>query len=244
MYALLRSLGIRFLEIAPTRIFDRPYSKPSGAAHFATQLKTNYDIQVVSMQSIWFGMTENIFGTPEERSKLLDYTKEAIYFADAIGCQNLVFGCPRNRQMPDPACYAVAVDFFGELGNFLSNRPEVIAIEPNPAIYGTNFINNTQQAFEFCRQVGSKNIRVNVDLGTMIVNNEDLSDIIDGIDLVSHVHLSEPHLAKIEKRRLHRDLRALLMEINYCNCISVEMKQVGDIQDVQDTLAYICEVFT
>lgn len=56
---------------------------------------------MISMQSIWYGRTEKLFGTEEERNLLLDYTKSAVDFAAAIGCKNLVFGCPKNRCIPE-----------------------------------------------------------------------------------------------------------------------------------------------
>lgn len=60
-----------------------------------------------------------IFGCDEERNALLEYTKKAIDFASNIGCENLVFGCLRNRNLPDDADESVAVVFLKNWGIML-----------------------------------------------------------------------------------------------------------------------------
>ena len=100
MYAFLKQQGIEGLEIAPTRLFTNPYDNLELAHEYAWMLKNKYGLTVSSMQSIWYGIKESIFGTEEDRQFLIDYTKKAILFAESMGIKNLVFGCPRNRNMP------------------------------------------------------------------------------------------------------------------------------------------------
>lgn len=100
VYELMQKYGYSGLEIAPTRVFPAtPYDKLSDANNWSIILKETYGFIVSSMQSIWYGRQEKIFGTAEERNILAAYTKKAIDFAAAIGCENLVFGCPRNRNI-------------------------------------------------------------------------------------------------------------------------------------------------
>lgn len=102
VYGWMRECGFEGLEIAPTRIFpENPYEHRQEAAEWAHGLRRAYGFSVPSMQSIWYGRTEGLFGSPEERKNLTEYTKKAIDFAAAIGCHNLVFGCPRNRCIPE-----------------------------------------------------------------------------------------------------------------------------------------------
>ncbi len=74
--------------------------------------ENEYGFCVPSMQSIWYGRQEKIFHSPEDREALTEYTKKAIDFAAAIGCGNLVFGCPRNRNIEGEYDPDVATDFF------------------------------------------------------------------------------------------------------------------------------------
>ena len=102
MGQFLQDSGFQGLEIAPTRIFpEAPYDKLAEAKVWAEELNTKYGLEVPSMQSIWYGHQEKIFGTKEERRVLVDYTKKAVDFAEVIGCRNLVFGNPRNRDTDD-----------------------------------------------------------------------------------------------------------------------------------------------
>lgn len=100
IYKIMKKLDFRGLEIAPTRIFpESPYDKSEDAKKWSESLKNEYGFCVPSMQSIWYGRQEKIFHSPEDREALTEYTKKAIDFAAAIGCGNLVFGCPRNRNI-------------------------------------------------------------------------------------------------------------------------------------------------
>ena len=99
MYPFLKEIGYQGLEIAPTRIFlDHPYTYIAEAKEYAEQLRDNYDLVIPSMQSIWYGRQEKIFGDAKDRKTLIEYTRKACEFANAIGCKNLVFGNPRNRE--------------------------------------------------------------------------------------------------------------------------------------------------
>src|SRR5690606_37683349 len=102
-----------------------------------------------------------------------------------------------------------AIEFFSEIGNFAASCGTTISIEPNPPFYNTNFINTTAEAFDICRKINNPGIQVNVDLGAMIHYQESIEFINRNIELVNHIHISEPMLAVIEKRRVHQELQKL-----------------------------------
>jgi sugar phosphate isomerase/epimerase len=244
MYSFLQGNGIIGLEIAPTRLFPQnPYEHLEEAASFAVWLKIQYGLVISSIQSILFGVTENIFLSPDERAILTSRIKKAVDFAQSVNCENLVFGCPKNRSIPTGIFFAeymqIAYSFFSNIGNYAAEHNVTIAIEPNPPCYNTNFLNTTMEAFEFCRQVNCKGIKVNVDLGTCIYNSENIDLINTNIDLVNHIHISEPMLAPIEIRSLHNELKSL----KYDRFFSIEMKNINDIEAVKKIVRYIKEVF-
>ncbi|MGL5259364.1 MAG: sugar phosphate isomerase/epimerase family protein [Lachnospiraceae bacterium] len=240
MYEILRDLKYNGLEIAPTRIFpNNPYELLEEAEEFASILWKEYGIKIPSMQSIWFGKSERIFKNKEEYKILLDYTKKAIIFAKSIQCKNLVFGCPRNRNIEVGETSERAISFFKELGEFALENNTCIGIEPNPPIYNTNYINTTKEAFELVEQVGSKGIKVNIDLGTIIQNEESIDYLKDKVSMISHVHISEPNLEKIKKRELHNQLFEILLKGGYERFISIEMKKQEKLEDVMEVLKYI-----
>ena len=247
VYALIKEYDFTGLEIAPTRIFPKePYGQLDVAKRWLEELNRVYGFCVPSMQSIWFGKTENIFTSEDERACLIQYTKKAIDFAETIGCKNLVFGCPRNRTIPENMeqveAYNIAVEFFKELGDFAVLHNTVIGMEANPSIYNTNFINTTASALELISAVDSKGFRLNLDVGTMIYNNESVEILADKIHLINHVHISEPYLKPIQKRELHKELITMLSNADYNGYISIEMGKNDDMDVLKDTMCYIKDI--
>lgn len=229
------------LEIAPSKIAVDPYAHQDNIAEYAEKMMNEFDLPIVSMQSIWYQISEGIFTGGYD--KLVALTKQAIDLADKINCRNIVFGSPKNRNMSNPAHdLEIAKRFFREIAEYAEAKQVIIALEPNPTIYQTNFINTTQEAFDFVKELNLPALKVNVDLGTIIYNREDLSVIKDNIHLVNHVHISEPNLEKIEKRQLHKELKKLLVDSGYNRYVSIEMKEQSN-DDVIKTLRYVREIF-
>ena len=249
IYEYLKTREINHLEIAPTKLVgEDPYNnlklavpadKENMAELKARELKEKYDIVISSIQSVWYGRTENIFASAENYNKLLEYTKKAIDFAHVIHCSNIVFGCPKNRNITDyHKDYPKAIKFFQKLGNYAKDKNVIIAIEPNPPIYNTNFLNTTEEALNFVKEVNNSNIKINYDLGTVIANNEDLNVLEDNIDYINHIHISEPNLVLIEKRELHKRLIEILKKKNYDKVISIEMKETS-VSNVKKIIDYV-----
>lgn len=244
IYAYLKQEGFKGLEIAPTRIIlQNPYDNLEKAKEFSMDIKQRYGLGISSMQSIWYGRNEEIFNSKKEREVLIRYTKKAIKFAKIIGCKNLVFGCPKNRNTQDVNDMNIAISFFKELGEYACINNTVLSIEPNPVIYNTNFINYTSQAFEIAKEVNNNGFKVNVDLGTIIYNQEDVRNIADNIELVNHIHVSEPNLDLIEKRVIHNQIADILKQVDYQRFVSIEMGKRNNLDEVKETIEYIKEVF-
>lgn len=246
VHKFLDDSGIRGLEIAPTRIIEKaPYDldNPTRANRILGRVKDTYGLNVVSMQSIWFGMLDNIFESEDSYRKLLDYTFRAIEFAETINCRNLVFGCPKNRRMTNvDSQMPIAIRFFNEIGDYATAHDRIIALEPNPQIYGTNFINNTAEAVRFIERLSTKSVKINYDLGAVIENNESLELLRNNIKLISHIHISEPGLVKIKKREIHLELFKMLRELKYDDYVSIEMKAQNRLEDIKEVVEYLIGV--
>lgn len=237
MYHFLKNQGVSGLEIAPTRIFpENPYEHLKDAAEFKKRMYEQYGLQISSMQSIWFGRTESIFGDALQRESLYEYTKKAFAFSHALDCGNLVFGCPRNRNINKPEDIEVAIEFFSQLGELAVKEDTVLALEANPPIYNTNFMNTTSQAFDIVQQVNSQGIAINYDLGTVIENEEEIEELKVFLPKVNHIHISEPYLAEVSYREIHAKLIQLLQEQNYTGYVSIEMKNLEDISKVKNAV--------
>ena len=84
-------------------------------------------------------------------------------------------------------------------------------------------------------------VKINYDFGTVIVNNEELNIIKENLDLINHIHISEPNLEIIKKNRLHLELFAILKKQKYDKIVSIEMKQTS-LKNIMDVLEYILEI--
>lgn len=244
VFSLMCKYGFTGLEIAPSIIVGpEPYKRYSKAKEFAVQLYENYGISICSMQSIWYGRKEELFKSQSHKDCLMQYTMDAINFAQKIHCPNLVFGCPKNRNTYNPDDYQHAVNFFGEIGQFAYSSGTVLSMEANPAIYGTNFLNGTKETLDFVKRVNSPGIQLNLDLGTMIFNNEEISLLNNQMPWIHHIHISEPELKNIKARQIHKEIKNILLEEQYQNYLSVEMKEVNNLHQLECTLSYISDVF-
>ncbi len=239
VYAIMSQLGIEGLEIAPTRFFpEAPYSRLEEAAQKKAELASR-GFTIPSMQSIWFGRSESLCGTESERQALTEYTLSAIDFAKAIGCRNLVFGCPRNRNIPYGADTSHLVPFFRSIAEYALLQGCVIGMEANPPIYNTNYINTTQQALELIAEVDSPSFGLNLDVGTMIHNGESAELLRGQVQRISHVHISEPGLNPIVARDLHRQLIELLKDEGYKGFVSLEMGKGLSVSRLCEQLTYL-----
>ena len=244
VYQMMKDMGFKGLEIAPTRIFpENPYDRLGEADKWSKDIKKKYGFAIPSMQSIWYGRSEKIFGSEEDRSALIAYTKKAIVFAETIGCGNLVFGCRRNRSIPDDGDIEIAISFFKEIGDYAYEHHTVVAMEANPPIYNTNYINETKSAIALIEKVESDGFKLNLDIGTMIANEEDVSVLYGKECLINHVHVSEPGLKTIERRLLHRTLFKLLTDYGYEGFVSIEVGNQKSVAALAKMMKYTQEIF-
>lgn len=239
----MRQWGFSGLEIAPTRLCPNdPYDHPQESIKFAQTVEDQFGLTICSMQSIWRGRRENLFD-PDGATALADITEKALSYAEALKCPNLVFGCPGNRVIPEGCTADNALPFFERLNSIAAQHQSVIALEPNPPIYHTNFLNTTSEVFSFLESMpDAHRLTINLDFGAIVYNKESIHALEPVIPYVSHIHISEPHLAPIEERTEHRELKALLQDCGYSNFVSLEMAAV-DHKDLYPYLSYMAEVF-
>ena len=173
---------------------------------------------------------------------LLEYTKRAIRFADAIECRNIVFGCPRNRVIKNDGEKHIVEEFLLKCAEESAKYGIVIAVEANPPIYQTNYLNSTYQVLDLIKRKNHPSLKLNLDCGTIIENGEKLNLIFEDTYLISHVHISEPELVIIKKREIHRAIVEHLRG-QYHHFISIEMQQQKNIDDLFSTMKYIRDIF-
>lgn len=235
-YGMLARAGFTGLEIAPPLFFastDTPFEPSSERLTHTLREVAEHGLSLVSMQSLLFNVSgAALFEGPEPLALLEAGMRRAITLAGLLGIPNLVFGSPRQRVVPDGMAMeqaeALAVDVFRRLGEAARAAGTVIAVEPNAAAYGTNFLNELGQAEAFVKRVDHDAITLILDLGAVHMNHQ--FDRIDGliaqtVPSLSHVHISEPQLAPApaDTDQAVRVLRAL-KSAGYKHWTSIEMK--------------------
>lgn len=239
-YALLERHGITGLEIAPGLFFHGaadPFVPEEELAHAAASEIRPAGLRVVSMQSLLFGVHgAALFGSPDERLRFDTAIRRAIDLAARIDVPNLVFGSPLQRIVPEGMstmqAEEIALVAFRALGDAARLSGCTIAIEPNSAIYGTNFLIRTREALAFVASVDHPSIGLNLDVGALLMNDEfeDLETLVEAAaGRIAHVHISEPYLAPAPKRTqpTARVLKAVGSS-GYEGWFSIEMKTVDE----------------
>lgn len=228
--------GARGLEIAPGLAFaaeSDPFTPSPGAVGAFRRRLDARSVELISMQSLLYGVQgARLFGAPAEREAFEAGLARAIALAGALGIPNLVMGSPANRVIPESLdreqAVAQAADVFRRLGDLADAAGAVLALEPNPAAYGTNFLTTLREAAAFATIVAHPAVTVNFDLGALHMNGEiaQAGELYAGTgERVSHVHVSEPGLAPAPADAdLFARVAEEILERGYDGWFSIEMR--------------------
>lgn len=178
---VLKRLGIRKVELAPTRY--------GGWDSLDTETikKTFHDFEIYSLQSLFYLTGLNVFEDPDG---FVRHLGRVVKIAKELGASKLVFGSPMNRKLPqgfaDPDKHLVdvfkRVDWMGV----------DMCIEPNSEQYGCNYITTISHAESLARRAG---VLVNLDTGNAIMSGEECA--VSDSSLLGHVQVSAPFLLEI-----------------------------------------------
>lgn len=251
--SLLNSLGIKGIEIAPTKIWERPLDCSLIEIEKVKLDWASKGIKLVAMQSLLFGQSHlNLFSSNESRKEMIKYLSGIITLAAQLGISSLVFGSPKNRlagSLSKREQLEIAVPFFYELGALAIKEDVTVCIEPNPRQYGCDFITNSEEGIELVREVGHPGFRLHLDAGALVLNDEDISSAIEkGLPYLNHFHISEPYLKLIGTEATpHTDIANALKMVDYKNWISIEMKNnlsTNNVEAVEKALLYAMEIYS
>jgi sugar phosphate isomerase/epimerase len=248
-YSLLHSAGFTELEIAPGIFFEGEadvFMPSDRRVELALAEVEAAGLHLTSMQALLFGVEgAALFGTPRERERFDAAMQRAIRLAGRLGIPNLVFGSPRQRAIPIGMTLSeaadIAVQCFQSLGDLAETLGTRILIEPNPAGYGTNFLNRQADVEAFLDGVSHPAICGIIDTGAMAMNGEGFDDIAVNLARISHVHCSAPQLAPSPASAGEaQTVLAGLLGLGYTATVSIEMKRTANgIDDVRTSVFYL-----
>lgn len=170
----------------------------------------------------------------EVREQAIKRTKDIIDFASLLNAQ-VNIGRLRGQfevDIPREVSYGWAIDAFKEAAEHGEKRNVIVALEPVNILQG-NFINSTQDGMKIVDEVGSKNLRIMLDVFHMHMEDKDISQsIMESKGYASYVHLTDsnrryPGHCKLDFYKIIK----CLYEIGYDYAAGVEVFQIPD----QDT---------
>ena len=230
--ALLSAHNVHLIDLAPGK-----FLKGANLTDFAAIKRERtwwYErgFNFAGMQSLLFGTQGlNVFGTPEVQTRMLAHLEQVCVLAAELELKPLVFGSPKNRDrsgLNDAETEAIAIEFFGRLGDIAQKYGVTICLEPNAPQYGTNFLVTTAEACAFVALLNHPAIKLQIDTGTIFANHEDPNVVAQALRYAGHIHFSEPCLKPLGSHIASTSYQALAhLLATWDKPITIEMLTSG-----------------
>lgn len=224
---LLHKYGIEGVELAPTAVWG------SRCRPTALQLSSERGrweregITIGSIQSILYGSPELQLFDKDTQPLLATRLIEMADIASGLGATHMVFGSPRNRlrkSLNRETATRIAVDFFGDLVADLRERNVVLTLEPNPPLYGADFMISYSEVLDVVNSVGSAQIASQIDTGCVTLAGEDPAGCVHR-RVPGHVHISAPGIGELpgDHGIDWGEFRVALAEEGYAGHLNIEI---------------------
>lgn len=227
----LQELDVKYVEIAPTKLWDDPTQATLEQARAYVDWWAQYGITVSAFQSMLFARPDlKIFESDENRQEAIMYMSKFLELAGIMGAKKLVFGSPKNRQRGEMSienANDIAAKFFNELGDIASKNGVVLCLEPNAPQYNCDFITNAAEGRALVERVNNPGFGLHLDAACMALAGDNLGNSIrESKDVLEHFHISSPMLEQVEGRGDvdHVAAATALKDISYDKLISIEMR--------------------
>jgi sugar phosphate isomerase/epimerase len=230
---LLVRLGVRGVEVAPSKVGPAPDAIPADVARRYRDTWEERGIRIVAMQALLFGRPElAIFQGEGPRAALREYLSAVIELGGRLGARALVFGSPKNRRiegLPRAEVERIAIPFFRDLGRVADANDTCLVVEPNPPSYGADWITDAKTAVELVEAVDHPGFGLHLDAGGLHLAGEGAPEIARGGPWIRHFHASQPELAPLAPGGPvdHAAFAAALRELRYPRWVSIEMREVA-----------------
>lgn len=221
-------LGYNGIEIAPFTLCDNVKDFTLEQRRSIRRVAENYNIEIVGTHWLLVKPPGLHIFLPEARERTKDYLIELIKFTHDIGGSIMVFGSPKQRNIPKgiskEKAYEIAKRLFKECSRVAQEYDVTICIEPLSHDQ-TNFINNAKEAVKLIELVNEPNFKLILDVRSMFDEKEPHEKIIRKYGkYLAHFHANNdtglgPGLGRA---RYEKIIKALL-DIGYNGFLSVEV---------------------
>ncbi len=249
----LQSLGIKHVELAPTKIWKDPTEVSAEDARKVVNWWKSYGIDIIAFQSMLFSRPDlKLFEDKYIRAECLKYLSDFIVLAGVMGADRMVFGSPKNRQrggMDYAEAFDIAKEFFGELAVVAHDNNVIFCIEPNASQYNCDFVTTAKEGAELVQAVNHPSFGLHLDTACMALTGDDMRQSIHEYgDLLKHFHISSPMLEQVEERDDidHAGASKALQDIGYNDIVSIEMRPdeiSGNVERVAQAIHFTKQIY-
>lgn len=227
---LLRQLGCDAVEIAPFAVFQRWNDLADDARRLRERIE-RHGLTCSALQGILFNVPDAaLFTSEQSRARLTEHLALVAELAGILGARACVLGAPRQRDpgdLPTGEAWAIAVDTLRRIGPAYAAQNTALAFEANARRYACRFITTTRDAIRLVAEVNTPGIGLQIDTGTIFLEDEDPNVLRDAIPLAAHAHVSEEDLRPTGGSD-HTMIARALRDGGYHGSLSVEMKTEPD----------------
>lgn len=232
--ALLRHRGITGIEVAPTRVWPGwAGATPAAAAAYRRHL-ADEGFECPALQAVLFDRSGlALFGSPAECQALVRHLARVAELADALGAPVVVLGAPKVRDRaalaPDEAMEQAA-ELLREVGKVYASQGVRLCIEPNPTVYGCNFVTTSGEGAALVARCMSAGVGLHLDAAGMHLAGEEPAEAVRGLaGRFAHFHASEPQLGRFDTPVVdHAAVGQALRGACYGGWVSLEMRPQPD----------------
>lgn len=238
---LIKKYEFNGIEILPTKIWHDWNNIDKQKLLKLKKYLNERKLKISSIQSLFYN-TNLLLEKDEDEQKIIKHFENLIKISKLLGCKNLVFGSPSFRKRKYNSKKELElklINIFKQLKPKLEKYQVFVSIEPNPKIYGCNFINKLSDAYKIINKVKSKNLGIQIDTGCMMLEKENFNQIEKYLKFANHVHLSEKNLSALNENNLFiKKLLNLLKRKKWKKWVSIEMMN-KNLTEIESSLKFI-----
>lgn len=218
--------GLAGVELALSCFWEEPTITSKSEIIWLKNLLTKYTLKVSALHSITYTREDlELFGSEIKRTELLNYIKKYIEICHELETNSIVFGSPKARKTHNNSkekCDEIFLEFLFEIDKFANDV--YFNVEPLH-ISSCEYLNLFTETVTLIQRGNFKNIKIQLDVRSIIENSESPSLVNDYFDMISHCQVSDPGLKPLAENyaMIHREVGLWLKKNDYQGYITGEI---------------------
>lgn len=248
---LLKQLGCSGVEISPSSIWSEPILTSKKDRNDLLTMVNQCGLDIISLHSLTYTQPNlEMFGSVENRDKLLQYLFKLIDLAYDLNSHIMIFGSPQSRKIKNKdynTCFQIAIQFFSRIGEKAKSRGVTFCIEPLGPSDNCNFIMTADEAYRLIKEVNSDNFSLHLDAKAMMDVREDYQKVFDDYGkILKHFHVGDPDLRPPGfVTDEHVRIATALKQSKYDGFVSIEMRRGfgSSKQIIKQAVEYVNNIY-